>query len=149
MLTKTIVYDLDGTLSDCRWRLCKLKSAPKDWDGFNALAKYDRPVPAMLDRLLRDYALGYMVVLLTGRKERYRDLTLEWLGRNAIPFDCLTMRPNFHQAPQAAFKLGEIRKMKDQGLDVQMVYDDNESVRLTLREHGFIALKPDGHEEDR
>lgn len=94
---KIIVVDLDGTVCDTAHR--NHLAQAKDWDAFHAAAKDDRPradVAFFLSVLARRSVLDeILLVACTGRNERYRQTTLEWLIKHDLAvFDTILMRPD-------------------------------------------------------
>lgn len=89
-----IVIDLDGTLCDNTHRLHVLSRQPRNWDLFHSMLDKDSPKPAVacVVRSMRGY--GFRAALCTGRPERYRDDTMNWLQRHAVDWDRLLMRPD-------------------------------------------------------
>lgn len=66
-----IVFDLDGTLADCRHRVHFVTGEEKDWDSFYGACIYDEPIKAMVD-LFRDLRGTNHIEIWTGRPERIR-----------------------------------------------------------------------------
>jgi len=89
---KTIVVDIDGTLSDSRAR--EHFAQNKDWDAFHEHMMEDPPHEdvACLIRSLSDSA---QIIGCTGRSEIYRKATTEWLALHDIPLEFILMRPEF------------------------------------------------------
>lgn len=89
-----IVVDLDGTLCNSAHREHLARAG--QWDDFHSLLLDDEPWPDVrqfLDMICN--GTGEMqVVGLTGRNERYRMMTLKWLGKHQIYLDALLMRPD-------------------------------------------------------
>jgi len=89
---KFIVADLDGTICDSAWRGHLASHAM--WDDFHSASSMDRPNQDVVD-LVRLYSvLGAEVVCITGRPEKWRSMTMNWLIRNDVPVSHLCMRPD-------------------------------------------------------
>jgi hypothetical protein len=94
-----VVFDLDNTLADCRWR--KKWANEKQWEEFHSRANIDLP---HYDALFLWMHLPRKVcpIIVTGRPEKYRSQTLQWLVEFiGVPKDqALLMRPddNFESA---------------------------------------------------
>lgn len=76
-----IVFDIDSTLAYTDHRHHFLKRKPKDWEGFFAAAPYDTPIiPALIvyEALM---AQKFDIEFWTGRPERFRISTTQWLSR--------------------------------------------------------------------
>jgi phosphoglycolate phosphatase-like HAD superfamily hydrolase len=86
-----IICDLDGTLCDIGHRLHLAKE--KKWDEFHALLENDG-IHEDVAHVIMGMPLHMKIIALTGRTEKYRDLTNKWLDKNEIVFDELIMRPD-------------------------------------------------------
>jgi phosphoglycolate phosphatase-like HAD superfamily hydrolase len=73
-----VSFDIDGTLAE----------GPFDKGGVEEMAV--RAVPIRVLRLL--HRAGYRIRVVTARPDRYREQTLAWLRRNAVPYHELRMR---------------------------------------------------------
>jgi phosphoglycolate phosphatase-like HAD superfamily hydrolase len=90
---KTIVVDLDGTLCDCAHRIAYAQS--QQWDEFHSRLADDQPFLDVVEFIERiDGLCQFELVGLTGRSEKWRNLTNEWLSRHQIYLDVLLMRPD-------------------------------------------------------
>lgn len=104
---KIIVVDLDGTLCDSAHR--DHLAQAKQWSEFHEAAKDDAPradVAFLLSVLARRSILDeILLVACTGRNERYRQATLEWLIRHDLAvFDTILMRPDGDFRPDVEMK---------------------------------------------
>jgi len=90
-----IAYDIDGTLC----------VEPRFEKGFNntpdeeIVEIYSRcfPIPSVIDMVWGHYEADWKVLMWTARDERFRDVTEECLGANAIPYHGLIMnKPYMH-----------------------------------------------------
>lgn len=99
-----IVVDLDGTLNDNEHRAHLAQD--RKWDEFHAASKDDYPCNPVRE-VVRIMSSNYKILLLTGRNERYRSMTLNWLQQNHIsPFiDDLAMRPDSDFRPDIEMKI--------------------------------------------
>lgn len=96
MIRDTIIWDLDGTLSDGTHRLHLLpKTDPhlaRSWDEFNGQAINDGSFINNIELLRSQYEAGFHIIILTGRNEVVRGDTEKWLARNNVPYHELKMR---------------------------------------------------------
>lgn len=86
-----IITDLDGTLCDTRHR-DHLKA--EGWDAWHSQGFKDaiyKDVETVIDYMFKN---GFEINIVTGRPERYREQTLDWLDRHTVGFHSLYMRPN-------------------------------------------------------
>jgi phosphoglycolate phosphatase-like HAD superfamily hydrolase len=121
------VLDIDGVLADVRHRLRHLERRPKNWAAFFLAAPGDPLLPegaAVAARL----AVEHEVVYLTGRPERCRRDTLDWLGRHGLPEGRLLMRGDDDRRPARQTKLWHLRALGRRGNVVVLVDDDPEVI---------------------
>jgi len=133
--------DLDGVLADVRHRLPHLAGHRKDWDAFFAAAPDDPPLAeglAVVTRLTADHD----VVYVTGRPERCRRDTLEWLRRHGLPTGRLVMRREGDRRPARLTKVALLRRLAGER-PVAVLVDDDEQVCAAARAAGFAVLQAD------
>lgn len=134
-MTTLAVFDLDGVVADVRHRLHYLDRRPKNWARFFAAADRDPPLAEGVD-LAREYAKSHVLVWLTGRPERLRRLTVDWLARHDLPTELLVMRPNGDRRPSRDFKAAQLATLAVEA-EVSIVVDDDPEVVARLRERGW------------
>jgi hypothetical protein len=130
--------DLDGVVADVRHRLHHLDSRPKDWDGFFGAAPQDELLDegaAVAHRLAEDHEL----VWLTGRPERCRRDTLDWLARMGLPGGRLLMRRAGDRRPARIVKVEILRRLSRER-PVEVLVDDDDQVVDAAREAGFAVM---------
>ena len=97
-MNKVWVFDIDNTLANVHHRWDHLRNGKKDWDAFFAGQDKDDPYEAVFD-VLHALAFDHVdddIIVVTGRDERFREVSLEWLNRHikyAFPSENLFMRP--------------------------------------------------------
>lgn len=129
------VIDIDGVVADVRHRLHHLDHRPKNWPAFFAGAADDPPIPEGVARVTA-LAADHEVVYLTGRPERLRRVTEEWLERNGIGGHTLLMRGNRDFRPARRTKADEILRLAKRA-PVALVLDDDPEVVRELRGAGW------------
>jgi len=92
-----VIVDLDGTLCNSAHR--DHLAVAKEWDEFHSLLHADIPHHdvALLLSYLNKQLWPFMdleVVALTGRNEKYRLMTEQWMLANDVSVDHLLMRPD-------------------------------------------------------
>ncbi len=132
------IIDIDGVVADVRHRLHYLQSRPKNWDGFFAAAPSDSAHPEGL-QLVTSLAPDHEIVFLTGRPERLRGQTAEWLEENGIGGHRLVMRPDGDHRPAAQVKRDLLLTVAG-GRTVGVVVDDDEIVLAALADAGYRTL---------
>lgn len=142
---KHVIFDIDGTLSDCSHRLQFAQT--KQWDEFHRLCLED-PVIVNVADLMRLSGVIADVILLTGRPEKFRHVTLEWLKLSKLDghYDELLMRPDDDWTQDSLMKINALERKfgsKENVLEkVWFVVDDRDSVVEGLRNYGLTVLQP-------
>jgi hypothetical protein len=139
--TALAVIDLDGTVADVRHRLHHLQRRPKNWAAFFAGIPEDQPLAEGL-AVARTLAADHQLVYLTGRPERYRRATEEWLRRYELPAGRLMMRRDSDRRPARVAKLALLRSLAGQG-HIAVFVDDDPDVCAAARAAGFPVLVAD------
>ncbi|OON72772.1 phosphatase domain-containing protein [Streptomyces tsukubensis] len=135
------LFDLDNTLSDAAHRQKFLLRRPRDWHAFFAAAPKDPPLVRGVELALstaRECAVGY----LTGRPERCRADTVDWLRAHGLPDGPLWMRPDSDRRRARAFKLETLRELAADR-DIRLLVDDDELVCRDARRSGFRVVRAD------
>lgn len=138
------VFDIDGTIADCNHRLSHAQM--KEWDTFHSKAAEDAVVKDIADLMIHA-ASFYDIILLTGRNERYRKLTEEWLDSTNLNYYVhkILMRPDDDWSHDYEMKITLLEKelgSKEAVLQkVAFVIDDRDSVVEGLRNYGLTVLQ--------
>ena len=137
-----VVFDIDGTLANIEHRLDYVRSKPKNWKAFDAGIPNDRvnePVAEVFDAMVMG---GHTVILASGRNERSRIATQDWLRKNSFSsYDKLYMRKADDFRNDSIVKremLDEI--IADYGKKPDMVFDDRPRVVNMWREAGIFVF---------
>ncbi|MDQ1249123.1 MAG: hypothetical protein QG597_3497 [Actinomycetota bacterium] len=133
------MFDIDGVLADVRHRLHHLHRRPKRWDAFFGNAPADPVLHDGLAMVLTAADDGLTVVYSTGRPERCRSDTVDWLARQGFPAAPLHMRRERDHRPARVTKLAVARSLRSDG-GVEYLVDDDPAVVTTLREDGFVVI---------
>jgi hypothetical protein len=135
------VIDLDGVVADVRHRLHHVTGRRRDWDAFFDGIDDDDVLPegrAIADRLAADHEIVY----LTGRPERTRSKTEDWLVRHRLPRAEVIMRPEGDRRPARLLKPRLLRQLAA-GRSVAVVVDDDAAVCAALEKAGWPVLRAD------
>lgn len=135
----TAVVDIDGVLADVGHRLHHLDRRPKNWVGFFAAMDADPAHPEGL-ALARELATAHDIVYLSGRPERTRRVTQNWLSAHDLPPGRIYLRPDDDRRPARLFKLGMLRRFAAEG-PVAILVDDDPQVCATVRQAGFAVFE--------
>lgn len=88
---KTVIFDIDGTLANCKHRQVHLQEKPKNWKLFNDLMHLDTVYKDVADLIPR-FNGDHHIILVSGRESSMRKVTEQWLDDNDIYYDYLFMR---------------------------------------------------------
>jgi hypothetical protein len=139
-----IVCDIDGTVSDPSHRLHHIRGGRrKDWPAFFDACGDDgcHDDVATIVRALADEG-ARRVVYVTGRPERNRRATLDWLRRHGFPEGELHMRADRdHRADDVVKEEILDRDLRLVPADVLCVLDDRDRVVAMWRRRGFRVLQ--------
>ncbi|MEE1742690.1 hypothetical protein PUR49_40120 [Streptomyces sp. BE147] len=133
------VFDLDGTLADSAHRQHHLEGRTKDWNAFFTAAVDDPPLAEGV-ALALERAEDCEVVYLTGRPERCRRDTLDWLARQGLPGGRLHMRRNDDRRPARRTKLDTLKRL-GRTREVRVLVDDDELVCDAAEAAGFTVVR--------
>ncbi|WP_030348222.1 MULTISPECIES: nucleotidase [unclassified Streptomyces] len=133
------VFDLDNTLADTAHRQHFLTSRPRDWDAFFAAAPQDPPLAEGV-ALAEESAGTCEVVYLTGRPERCRRDTLDWLAAHGLPEGPVHMRSDTDRRPARFTKLQILRRLA-RDREVRVLVDDDELVCDDAERAGFTVVR--------
>ncbi|MGW1805368.1 phosphatase domain-containing protein [Streptomyces sp. NPDC002078] len=133
------VYDLDNTLADTAHRQHFLETRPKNWAAFFAAAPADPPLAEGI-ALALESARECEVLYLTGRPERCRRDTLDWLAAHGLPEGRVYMRSNADRRPARFTKLEILRRLA-QDREIRVLVDDDEMVCDDAERAGFTVVR--------
>ena len=133
-----IIFDMDGTLADINHRRHFVESKPKNWNSFYEGMIGDTP---MMAQLLK--SAGHRIIIATGRPRKYNNITLQFLRDNDIPYDAAYLRTDKDYRPDTVVKENMLRKMKINGYDPTIAFDDRKSVVEMWRANGLFVFQVD------
>jgi hypothetical protein len=145
-----VVFDIDGTLANIGHRLGYIRSKPKNWAAFDAGIPNDSvnaPVAQVFRQMVEE---GHHVVLASGRNDRSRSATEDWLRKNNLSgYEKLYMRA------ADDFRSDDIIKREildqiiaDYGCKPDAVFDDRPRVVRMWRDAGIFVFDVYQGEED-
>ena len=162
-MSKTVIFDLDGTLAniDTRRNMSLKPNGRLDWDIFadpSSILNWDQPNAPVIKMAQLFKADGFKIVIFSGRNDRGFDATVQWLNNNHVPFDLLVMRPDKFKdkswpiadgnpaTPDMRFMPDEIlkKKMLDTFVDINdvfLVVDDRDKVVKMWRDLGLNTFQ--------
>ena len=139
---RVAVFDIDGVLADVRHRLHHIESGRRDWDGFFASAPEDPALADGCQAALQAVASGLTLVYLTGRPERCRVDTVQWLSAQGLPEGELIMRRDSDRRPARVLKVEALRRIASQA-HVAYLVDDDAQVVAAAAAAGFAVRLAD------
>ena len=133
------IFDIDGTLADATHRLHHiLGKEKKDWDAWDAETDGDTPIVPIVGILQALYDHGHKIMLLTGRNERVRELTEQWLEDHNIHYHWLVMRPHGDRRDDTIVKLEQLEQfMRNRNDRIQTIFEDRRRLVVAFREAGY------------
>ena len=130
-LSKIVIFDIDGTLSDATHRLHHLYPAEgekKNWSAFFAKAKEDKPIVPIINLNYMYHKNGYHIILCTGRPANTRNDTIDWLNKHSIKYDVLLMRLTADRGPDYEVKpktlLEYLEGIGKAFSDIEIIFED-------------------------
>ena len=117
--------DIDGTVADIQHRR---HLSGKDWDAFFDAAPDDLPIPHIIRTVQQFKSLGWAVIFITGRSDRIRGPTKDWLAKHKVTFDGLYMRSKDDRRTDDIVKDGLFRQAVFDGWEPDLVLEDRQRV---------------------
>ena len=139
MAEELVIFDIDGTLADISERIHHIKRKPKNWNAFNAGIAKDKAIHSMIRLCNILYAAGAYIILCSGRNERNRPETVEWLNKRGINYHELLLRRDEDYRPDAVVKR-EILQTLDKS-KILFVVEDRSRVVEMWRSEGLVCLQ--------
>lgn len=137
-MSRIVLCDIDGCIADVR----KIVRYLPDWDEYFRHQHECNPIPSTVRLLGSLLSGGHEVALMTGRPERLRRITYDWLYRVESFFaPCsLWMRPdNCSRSTQ------DIKMEWAEGLRPDLIIDDDPTVVKLAVGCGFTVLQVHGY----
>lgn len=138
-----IIVDFDGTLSSTKHREHFVLQEPKQWQPFFEAAKDDPLHEWCKETILAMKAKGYAIILLTGRPEWMRELSIKWLEQYEIPYDHFYMRADDDHRDDPIVKWDIYQKEIKPEYSVLFALEDRQRVVNMWREHHITCLQCD------
>lgn len=143
-MKKTVLFDIDGTIADIEHRRGFLDDVRPDWNRFNGAMGDDTPNSSVVSLYKTLWQSGeYELLFLTGRHEKYRGVTEQWLAWNEIPFSRLLMRKNKDNRADHIVKEEILDQLLARGASIEFVVDDRQQVVDMWRRRGITCLQCD------
>lgn len=150
----SIIVDIDGTIANCSHRLHHIKGMSDeaatfeaDWDAFYADCMDDTAIEPVCDLVRSLIEQDWVIILMTGRSDLYREETERWLAMHDIWYDMLLMRKHGDHTDDEKIKRVWYRMLKRgqislRGMDVpKLAIEDRKRVVEMWREEGLVCLQ--------
>lgn len=141
-----ILVDIDGTIADCTHRMHYVLETEKNWDAFFGSVAGDKPLKQMVRLVKSLFKAGELeVVFVTGRPEKTRDATLQWLNIVFQPIEIeswrLFMRKDGDHSPDFILKRQILGAMRKAQLQPRIAIEDRKRVVDMYRAANIICLQ--------
>jgi hypothetical protein len=149
------IIDLDGSISDCSWRVlyatdARMERDPekkaKLWDDFHSRCGLDAPHAAEVEIVKAWIRAGHLVIFLTGRSAKFRGITQHWLTLRGLPVAPLFMRDSGDFSRSSEYKLNLIKIIEAEvlkpGDTIDWILEDNQHCVDMWRANGYTCLQP-------
>lgn len=143
-MNDAIIVDLDSTLVDVSNALKYVsKSHPeyggkKNWHLFNEEAVESSPIECVVS-LVNSFAITHKVIIMTGRKEQWREHTIRWLEKNHIEYEELHMRNNNDDRKVHLVKKDMLDRLRHK-YNFEIAIDDYEEIIEMFKDEGLLVI---------
>lgn len=135
-----ILLDIDHTISNSFWRDTMIGNMP--WDDYHSASIRDKPFNKVVTLINSLAAMNYIIIVVTGRTERHRALTLSWFLKNRVHIDEMLMRPDDVFLKNAEMKTELVSKRFEGKYDrIQFAIEDNEDACIAYHNIGITSLQ--------
>ena len=147
-MRRTILVDIDHTLS-AAWCRDPMIGGEGGWDAYHAASKDDQPIHDVMAIVNTLQEAEWLIVGITARPEKWRNVTNQWLLKHGIFLDELLMRPDdaFHPAPEIKVQLA-LERFSDIKNQVAFLLEDREDVCEAFHALGITTLQVKGRQND-
>jgi hypothetical protein len=127
------IVDIDGTLA--------LRSSrdPYDWRRANT-DEPNRPVVLAVQALAAHPNVS-AIIAISGREEKVRDITVDWLTEWGVPYDKLFMRADGDYRADEVIKEEIYRQQLEHRFSVAAVIEDRDRVVRMWRRIGLVCFQ--------
>ena len=138
----SVIFDIDGTITNLDHRLKFIDgSQPKDWDLFTATMSDDSINVPVVQVLLAMRAQGFDILLVTGRREQFSTVTMDWMDMRHIPYAALFMRKEGDDREVSLVKRDLLVDVHDAGWDPKTVFEAGAACVDMWRAEGLTCLQ--------
>jgi hypothetical protein len=137
------IFDLDGTIAlmDHRRHILETDD-PKKWDMFFDACVNDVPNIPVIFVMQELYRAGHKIAIWSGRSDRVKKQTVEWLKDRNIRYHELKMRRDGDYTPDDTLKMNWYISLDlEQKEHVAAVFDDRDKVVAMWRRIGVPCFQ--------
>ena len=142
-----VIFDVDGTLVNTADIVHLVLAKPKKYDQFHYASAFCDPHDWVVAEARRHHAEGTIVLVVTARKDRWQELTSNWLEANEVPHHELHMRKDDDNRPDRVIKEEILFELRER-FEILHAYDDNPNVIALWQEHGIPTTVVPGWADD-
>jgi predicted secreted acid phosphatase len=139
LAAEIVIFDIDGTLADISDRVHHIRKKPRNWNAFNEGMAKDKAIRSMVRLCNVLYSSGLYIVLCSGRNEKNRPETIEWLKAQGVNYHELLLRKDEDFRTDSVVKreiLGTLDKSR-----ILFVVEDRSRVVEMWRSEGLVCLQ--------
>ncbi len=140
-LKDAIIVDIDGTLAEISQRRKYVENKPKNWDKFFQNMEKDGIHEEVVNTVRHYYLFKYEILLLTGREEKFREVTENWLEEKGIGYSKLFMRDTKDFRADDVIKEEIFKKHIEPTYNVFLCIDDRNRVVNMWRRLGLVCFQ--------
>ena len=136
-----VIFDVDGTLMNISHRRKFVEMKPKDWKAVREQTVNDTPNLDVFAVAKSLHQAGHNIIIASGRNKSQRAITLKQLMSEGLVFRAIYLRSDSDYRPDTEVKAQMLDKMKAEGWNPELVFDDRTSVVDMWREKGLRAVQ--------
>jgi len=136
-----IIFDVDGTLMDIEHRRQFVTQRPKDFKSFREHTQFDTRKEEIFSVADALQAQGHRILISTGRIKSEHDITVKQIRDGGIDFEAIYMRSDTDYRPDDELKEGYLEKMRRDGYNPTMAFDDRQRVVDMFRSKGLTVFQ--------
>jgi FMN phosphatase YigB (HAD superfamily) len=138
---RAAIVDLDGTLVDVTSIRYLVEGDKKNFNKFHESSAGCPANPKVAEFTKLLFKRGFKIIIMSGRVERYSELSSKWLLSNNISFHELLLRKNDDFRPDVEVKRDLFRTLNN--YKIQIAIDDRNGLRDLWKELGVqLVINP-------
>ena len=141
IMTKVIVFDIDGTVANITHRRHWVATKPKNWAAFNAGMAQDTAYDDIKFVYDTFAAAGNTIIFCSGRGEENRAVTESWLRDNGFAWSALYMRSARDHRQDSIVKVELLEVIRAHFGEPYLWFDDRKQVVDAIRAQGVRVLQ--------